>query len=76
MEARRGDLDIDTWPGLSTYLEIEGPGEDAVRATAGPLEFDFAHASYGSVDEVYPAVLDRDILAEETLSFALPPEQG
>ncbi len=63
-------LDMDTWPGLSTFLEIEGPGEDAVRATADALGLDFAHASYGSVDEVYLAVLDRDILAEETLTFA------
>jgi adenylate cyclase class 2 len=63
-------LDLDTWPGLSTFLEIEGPGEDAVRATADALGLDFAHAGYGSVDEVYLAVLDRDILAEKTLTFA------
>ena len=61
---------MDTWAGLSTFLEIEGPGEDAVRATADALELDFAYASYGSVDEVYLAVLNRDILAEETLTFA------
>jgi adenylate cyclase class 2 len=69
-------LDIDTWPGLSTYIEIEGPSKDAVRTTAGALGFDFTRASYGSVDEVYLAVLDRDILAEETLTFAPSPEQG
>jgi adenylate cyclase, class 2 len=62
-------LDIDTWPGLSTYVEIEGPGEDAVRSTAEALGFDFARAGYGSVDEVYLSVLNRDILAEETLTF-------
>jgi adenylate cyclase class 2 len=67
-------LDLDTWPGLSTFVEIEGPGEDAVRATAGALGFDFAHASYGSVDEVYLAVLDRDILTEGTLTFGTSPE--
>lgn len=63
-------LDLDTWPGLSTFLEIEGPGEEAVHTTAKALGLDFAHASYGSVDEVYLAVLDRDILAEKTLTFA------
>jgi adenylate cyclase class 2 len=68
-------LDIDTWPGLSTYVEVEGPSEDAVRAAAEVLGFDFAHASYGSVDEVYLTVLDRDILTEETLTFATSPEQ-
>jgi adenylate cyclase class 2 len=54
-------LDIDAWPGLSTYIEVEGPSEDVVRATAGALGFDFTRGSYGSVDEVYLAVLDRDI---------------
>jgi adenylate cyclase class 2 len=54
-------LDIGTWPGLSTYIEVECPGEDVVRATAGALGFDFTRASYDSVDEVYLAVLDRDI---------------
>lgn len=68
-------LDIDTWPDLSTYVEIEGPGEGAVRATAEALGFDFAQASYGSVDEVYLAVLHRDILTEDTLTFATSPEQ-
>ena len=68
-------LDLDTWPGLSTFVEIEGPREDAVRTIAGALGFDFARASYGSVDEVYLAVLDRDILAEETLTFGTSPEQ-
>ena len=68
-------LDLDTWPGLSTFLEIEGPGEGAVRATAEALGLDLAHASYGSVDEVYLAVLDRDILSEETLTFGTSPAQ-
>ena len=69
-------LDIDTWPGLSTYVEVEGPSEDAVRGAAEALGFDFAQAGYGSVDEVYLAVLDRDILTEETLTFATLAEQG
>jgi len=63
-------FDIDTWPGLPTYLEIEGPDETAVRQAATALGLNFADASFGSVDEVYQAVLGRDILAESRLTFA------
>ncbi|MFI0445131.1 class IV adenylate cyclase [Actinomadura sp. 6N118] len=61
--------DIDTWPDLPTFLEIEGPGEQAVRAAAHELDLDFAAATFGSVDEVYLDRLGRDILAEPTLVF-------
>jgi adenylate cyclase class 2 len=61
-------FDLDTWPDLPTFLEVEGPDEDAVRAAAEKLGLDLTQASYGSVDEVYLAVLERDILAEDTLT--------
>ncbi|MCK9871874.1 CYTH domain-containing protein [Nocardiopsis dassonvillei] len=64
--------DLDTWPDLPTYLEIEGPGEEAVRAAAAMLDLDYATATFGSVDEVYLKVLDRDILAESRLVFTSP----
>lgn len=63
-------FDLDTWPDLPTFLEVEGPDEDAVRAAVDKLGLDLTQASYGSVDEVYLAVLERDILAEDTLTFA------
>lgn len=70
-EWRLGELrfDFDTWPGLDTYLEIEGPDEASVAAAAATLGLDMADASFGSVDEVYLAVLDRDILTESRLVF-------
>ena len=63
-------FDLDTWPDLPTFLEVEGPDEDTVRNAIESLGLDIAQASYGSVDEVYLAVLARDILAETTLTFA------
>lgn len=62
--------DIDTWPDLPTFLEIEGPSEAAVRAGATTLALSFGDASFGSVDEVYLTALGRDILAEDRLVFA------
>jgi adenylate cyclase, class 2 len=62
-------FDLDTWPDLPTFLEIEGPTDNAVREAAEGLGLDLTHATYGSVDEVYLAVLHRDILTEPTLTF-------
>ena len=62
-------FDIDTWPGLPTFLEIEGPDEVAVHRAAEALGLDFADATFGSVDEVYLSALGRDILAEPRLIF-------
>lgn len=62
-------FDIDTWPDLPTFLEVEGPDENSVHKAASALGLDIAQASYGTVDEVYLAVLGRDILAESKLVF-------
>jgi len=63
-------FDFDTWPGLPTFVEIEGPDETSVREAAALLELDYAQARFGSVDEVYKSEVGRDILAEPTLLFA------
>lgn len=70
-EWRLGDLrfDIDTWPDLPTYLEVEGPDTAAVHKAVSEFGLDLATASYGSVDEVYQRELGRDILAEPRLVF-------
>jgi adenylate cyclase, class 2 len=63
-------FDFDTWPGLATFVEIEGPDEASVREAAGALGLDYSQARFGSVDEIYMSELGRDILAESTLLFA------
>lgn len=52
------EFDIDTWPWLPTFVEIEGKSEAAVREAAGKVGFDFEHALYGGVDEVYKRYYD------------------
>ncbi|CAM3946138.1 class IV adenylate cyclase [Nocardia ninae] len=73
-EWQLGDMvfDLDTWPGLPTFLEIEGPSESAVRLAATRLGLDYTEARFGSVDEVYKSETGRDILAEPTLLFEEP----
>jgi adenylate cyclase class 2 len=70
-EWRQGPIryDIDTWPDLPTFLEIEGPDAESVRQAALELGLDFDRAGFGSVDELYSAALGRDILAEPELVF-------
>ena len=63
-------VDFDTWPGLPTFVEIEGPHEASVRQAAVALGLDYSQARFGSVDEIYKSELGRDILAEHTLLFA------
>jgi adenylate cyclase, class 2 len=67
-----GDVtfDIDTWPDLPTFLEIEGLDEQSVRAATAAIGLDYGQATFGSVDEVYQTRLGRDILAEPRLVFS------
>lgn len=46
-------VDIDTWPKIPTYVEIEGPTEEAIKKAAGLLGFDWSKAFFGlSVDVI------------------------
>lgn len=63
-------FDFDTWPGLPTFVEIEGPDEASVREAAGRLGLDYAEARFGSVGALYKSELGRDVSAEPTLLFA------
>ncbi|MEV0062035.1 class IV adenylate cyclase [Nocardia sp. NPDC050718] len=67
-----GDVvfDLDTWPDLPTFLEIEGPDESSVRRAAADLGLDYTQAKFGSVDTIYLVELGRDILTEPTLLFS------
>ncbi len=71
-EWRWGEIafDFDSWPGLPTFVEIEGPDEASVRQAAAALGLDYSQARFGSVDEIYKTELGRDILVEPTLLFA------
>ncbi|MBY8877100.1 class IV adenylate cyclase [Actinacidiphila acidipaludis] len=75
-EWRLGDVafDFDTWPGLATFLEIEGPDEESVRRAASALDLDYTLARFGSVGALYRTEAGRDISTEPTLLFPGPDE--
>lgn len=71
------EIDIDTWPWLPTYVEIEGPSETEVTAVAEKLGFDMKDSVYGSVDEVFRVYYDttaHDINYCPEIKFTEVPE--
>lgn len=44
---------IDEWPWLDPYVEIEGPGEEAVKEVAATLGFVWENAAFGDVMSAY-----------------------
>lgn len=38
--------DIDTWPGIPTYVELEGPSEAALKSMAAKIGFDWKDAVF------------------------------
>lgn len=46
-------IEIDEWPWIPPFVEIEGPSEAAVQAVAEKLQFDWSAALHGSVENVY-----------------------
>jgi adenylate cyclase class 2 len=73
-----GDVEIvlDEWPWLNTYIEIEGPTEDAVRRTAEEMGFDWEDAVFGSVDVAYklqyPGLVGRGVIDIPEVRFGDP----
>ena len=72
------DVTIDTWPGLSPFLEIEGPDESTVKKTSEELGFDFKKALFGSIDMAYEKELgipSKEIIKLPEITFAKPPNK-
>lgn len=46
---------LDEWPGLKSYIEIEGHSEDEVQKAAKLLGFDWREAVFGSATVAYQA---------------------
>ncbi len=62
------EIDIDSWPRIPTYLEIEGPSEDAVYNALEALGFTKDDITTRDVQGIY---LDYGISLEETNELIL-----
>ncbi len=47
------EIELDEWPWLNPYIEIEGKTEEVIKDVANKLGFDWKSAEFGSVDTVY-----------------------
>jgi adenylate cyclase, class 2 len=54
-------VDIDTWPKIPTYAELEGPSEDAIKDAAAKLGFDWSKGIFGTSDTVIREVYKLDL---------------
>jgi adenylate cyclase class 2 len=51
-------IEIDTWPWIPPFVELEGLSENDLRAIARKLNLDWDLAKFGSVEVAYQAVFD------------------
>jgi len=54
------EFDIDTWPGLNPWIEIEAASKKVVKKYSSLLGFDWRNAMFGSADFVYEKVYKID----------------
>jgi adenylate cyclase class 2 len=47
------EIDLDTWPWLESFVEIEGKNEMEVKAVSAKLGFDYNQALFCAVGELY-----------------------
>jgi len=70
------EIEIDTWPGLDPYVEIEAPDLASLQRTAEALGFDWSKRIVSSVEDIYMDVYeaDRETVKRETsfCTFAKP----
>ena len=66
-------IDIDTWPGLETYCEIESSSEDKIKIVSEKLGFDWSeHFVSNSMDmyaDIYKLDVQEVLKKAESLTF-------
>jgi adenylate cyclase, class 2 len=59
-------VDIDTWPNIPTYVELEGPSEDSLRQVAQKLSLDWSTVVF---DDARAIIQNRYNIPVSTLSW-------
>lgn len=62
-------IDIDTWPAIGTYIEIEGKDEKSVVDTCKILGLNYADGIYDTTDVIYKNVTGIDMLSQAEIIF-------
>ncbi len=71
------EIEIDTWPWIPQFVELEGKSEEEVKSVASKLGLDWQKALHGSVEVAYQAyydVTEDEIDAWEEITFVQIPD--
>lgn len=71
------EIEIDTWPWIPAFVEIEGKNEASVKKTSKSLGFDWRNVKHGSVENIYQEVFDvteREVDGWKEIRFSPVPE--
>lgn len=52
------EIELDTWPWIPSFVEIEAKHEEELKSIAKKLDLDYSNALHGSVETAYQAVYD------------------
>ena len=52
------EIELDTWPWIPSFVEIEAENEDELKSVSKKLGLDYSNALHGSVETAYQAVYD------------------
>lgn len=63
------EIDIDTWPLIPTYLEIEGKSEEIIKEVCEDLGLDYNKSTTMDVTDIYNKIYNIDILKIKTLNL-------
>lgn len=69
------EIDIDTWPLIPTFLEIEGENEEVIKDTCKALGLDYSKATSMDVTDIHNKIYSIDLLSIKTLTFNNPEKQ-
>ncbi|MBX4186695.1 MAG: class IV adenylate cyclase [Candidatus Doudnabacteria bacterium] len=62
-------VDIDTWPSIPTYVELEGPSEESIKKTATELGFDWTKGVFGTAARVIMEMYKLDLRTIRYFTF-------
>jgi adenylate cyclase class 2 len=52
------EVEIDTWPWIPQYVELEGKSEESIKDVVSKLGLEWKNALHGSVEIAYQAYFD------------------
>ena len=71
------EIELDTWPWIPSFVEIEAKNEKELKSVAIKLGLDFSDALHGSVETAYQAIYDvteEEIDSWEEIRFIEVPD--